>query len=95
MIPVGGPCHVGFCGLDKFRQHCRNVHKSVSEYRKRTLYKAREAGMRPLLAWLKRSLVQTFQFFRMFSVPGSFNEWTTKAHEKAEPRRDETCLQRL
>ena len=28
----------------------------------------------------------------MFSVPGSFNDWTTKAHEKAEPRREEACV---
>ena len=25
----------------------------------------------------------------MYSVPGSLNEWTSKAHEKAEPRREE------
>ena len=67
-------CHIGFCGLDKFRRHCRKVHKSVAEYRKRTLYKAREAGMQSLLPWLKRNLVQSFQFFRMFPVPGSINE---------------------
>ena len=85
-------CHVGFSGFDKFEQHCRQVHNGVAEYRKRTFYKAREAGMQPLLPWGKRSMVQSFQFFRMFSVPGSRNEWTTKAHERAEPRREEACV---
>ena len=78
-------CHTGFCGFDKFSQHCRQVHRGVAEYRKRTLYKAHEAGMQPLLPWFKRNMVQSLQFFRMFSVPGSCNDWTTQAHEKAEP----------
>ena len=78
-------CHTGFCGFDKFSQHCSQVHRGVAEYRKRTLYKAHEAGMQRLLPWFKRNMVQSLQFFRMFSVPGSCNNWTTKAHEKAEP----------
>ena len=71
--------------------NCRQVDRSAAEYRKRTVYNAREAGFRSLLPWLKRNLVQSFQFFCVFSVPGSFNVWTPKAHEKAEPRREEAC----
>ena len=84
-------CHKGFSGFDTFTYHCRRIHKSFAEYRKRTIYKAREAGMQPLLPWLKRQMAQSFQFFRFFCAPGSPNEWMSKTHERAKPRREEAC----
>jgi hypothetical protein len=44
-----------------------------------------------LLPRVKRSMVQSFQFFRLHSVPGSCNEWTAKAREEAQLRREEAC----
>jgi hypothetical protein len=54
-------------------------------------YKAREAGFVSLQPWVKRSMVQSFQFFRLHSVPSSCNDWTFKATETAKPRREEAC----
>ena len=84
-------CHKGFSGFDTFSHHCRRRHKSFAEYRKRTIYKAREAGIQPLLPWLKRQLAQSFQFFRFFCAPGTPNEWMSKTHESAVSRREEAC----
>ena len=84
-------CHKGFSGVDTFMHHCKREHKGFAEYRKRTIYKAREAGMQPLLPWLKRQMAQNFQFFRFFCAPGSQNEWTSNTHKTAVPRREEAC----
>jgi hypothetical protein len=84
-------CHKGFSGFDTFIHHCRRKHKGFAEYRKRTIYKARESGMQPLLPWLKRQMAQSFQFFRFFCAPGMPNEWMSKTHESAVPRREEAC----
>ena len=35
--------------------------------------------------------MQSFQFFRLHSVPSSCNDWTMKATQKAELRREEAC----
>ena len=56
-------CGVGFAGYDCWAQHCRRKHVSVAEARKRIFFKARRAGPVPLLPWMKRSMVQGFQFF--------------------------------
>ena len=39
-------------------------------------------------------MVQSFQFFRLHSVPSSLNDWTSKAHVpgSAQPRREEACV---
>ena len=66
-------CHVGLSGFDTFHQHCRRAHKSFAEYRKRVFYKAREAGLQPILPWLKRQMAHNFQFFRFFCVPGTLS----------------------
>ena len=84
-------CHVGLAGFDALRRHCAQKHCGLAEYRKRTFFKARAAGLCPLLPWVKRSMVQSFHFFRLHSVPGSFNDWTTKATQHAELRREEAC----
>ena len=84
-------CHKGLSGLDTLQQHCRRAHKGFAEYRKRIFYKAREAGQQPLFAWLKRQMAQSFQYFRFFCTPGTPNEWTSRTHERAEPRREEAC----
>ena len=84
-------CHVGLAGFDALRRHCAPKHCGLAEYRKRTFFKARAAGLCPLLPWVKRSMVQSFQFFRLHSVPSSFNDWTTKATQQAELRREEAC----
>ena len=41
--------------------------------------------------WVKRNMVQSFQFFRLHSVPSSINDWTHKAALNAKPRREEAC----
>ena len=35
--------------------------------------------------------MQGFQFFRLHSVPSSFNDYTAASHESAQPRREEAC----
>ena len=87
-------CHVGLSGHDKLAQHCAKKHASLAEYRKRVFYKAREAGLCELPPWVKRSMVQSFQFFRLHSVPSSLNDWIGKAHVpgSAQPRREEACV---
>ena len=85
-------CHMGFAGHDKLQQHCSMKHGGYAEYRKRTFYKAREAGLSPLLPWVKRNMAQSFQFFRLHSVPGSVNDWTMKATKEAVARREEACV---
>ncbi len=57
-------CHKGFAGHDKLARHCRKEHGNHAEYRKRVFYMAREDGQRPLLPWVERNVVQSFQFFR-------------------------------
>ena len=84
-------CHAGFAGHDKLAQHYRTKHASPAEARKRIFYKAREAGYVPLLPWVKRNMVQGYQFFRLHSVPSSVNDWTMKATTKAVHRREEAC----
>ena len=84
-------CHVGLAGFDALRRHCALKHCGLAEYRKRTFFKARAAGLCSLLPWVKRSMVQSFQFFRLHSVPSSCNDWTTKATQQAELRREEAC----
>ena len=86
-------CHVGVAGHDKLKSHCQRKHCGFAEYRKRVFYKARRAGPCELQPWVKRSMVQGFQFFRLHSVPASCNDYTSKAtqHAKAEPRREEAC----
>ena len=64
-------CHIGLSGFDTFHQHCRRAHKSFAEYRKRAFYKAREAGLQPVLLWLKRQMAHNFQFSRFFCAPGT------------------------
>ena len=67
-------CHVGLVGHDKLEQHCARKHGGFAEYRKRVFFRARESGLGRLLPWVKRVMVQSFQFFRLRSVPSSFNE---------------------
>ena len=74
-------CHMGFAGHEKLQQHCRMKHGGWAEYRKRTFYKAREAGLCPLRPWVKRNMAQSFQFFRLHSMPSSLDDWTMKATE--------------
>ena len=83
--------HQGLAGHDSLKRHCRRKHGNIAEYRKRTFWKAREAGICPLLPWVKRNMAQSFQFFRIHSVPSSCNDWTARAAQKAELRREEAC----
>ena len=48
-------------------------------------------GHQELQPWLKRQMAQNYQTFRFYCVPGSVNEWTSKAHGSLEPRREEAC----
>ena len=78
-------CHVGLAGRDKLKSHCHRKHGSLAEYRKRVFYKAREAGHCELQPWVKRNMAQAFQFFRLHSVPSSFNDYTLKSHKGSSP----------
>ena len=52
---------------------------------------AEQAGLRPLLPWVKRSMLQSHAFFQRYSVPGSCNDWTRKTHEQYQPRGGRAC----
>ena len=84
-------CHVGLAGFDSLKAHCVRKHGNFAEYRKRVFFKARLCGLCELQPWVKRSMVQSFQFFRLHSVPASCSEWTHKATQEAELRREEAC----
>ena len=84
-------CHVGLAGHDILQSHCHRNHYGFAEYRKRVFFKAREAGHCESHPWVKRNMVQAFQFFRLHSVPSSFNDYMLKAKRKAVPRREEAC----
>ena len=84
-------CHKGFAGMDKFQSHCVKEHCGLAEYRKRLFYRAKQTGPCELQPWVKRNMVQSFQFFRLHSVPSSVNDYTYKAITEAEPRREEAC----
>ena len=103
-LGAGGPSHrvgardlralpCGPQGHDTLRQHCYKKHGGWAEARKRIFYIAEEAGHTPLLPWAKRNMAQSFQFFRKYSVPNSFNDWTAKAHDstKVQPRQEKAC----
>ena len=50
-----------------------------------TFYKAREAGLCPLLPWVKRNMVQSFQFFRLHSVHGFAGSLALEKGSVAQP----------
>ena len=52
-------CHQGLAGHDSLARHCGKKHGNVAEYRKRTFWEAREAGICPLLPWVKRNMAQS------------------------------------
>ena len=84
-------CHQGLSGFDKLKFHCAKKHGNLAEYRKRVFWRAKQVGLVELHPWVKRNMVQNFQFFRLHSVPSSINEWTHKATLNAQPRREEAC----
>ena len=84
-------CHQGLSGFDKLKFHCAKKHGNLAEYRKRVFWKAKQGGLVELHPWVKRNMVQNFQFFRLHSVPSSVNDWTHKAALNAKPRREEAC----
>ena len=84
-------CHTGLSGFDTLKLHCVKKHGNLAEYRKRVFWKARERGLVELQPWVKRNMVQSFQFFRLHSVPSSCNDWTHKAMHNAKLRREEAC----
>ena len=71
-------CHRGFAGHDAWEQHCRLMHGNAAEARKRIFYNAREAGNWHLFPWVKRNMLQWFQFCRLHPVRSSINDWMTK-----------------
>ena len=73
-------CHKFFMGRDSLKRHTEKEHGNWHEYRKRAFWMAQKTGLLPLLAWVKRSILQTIAFFQCFSVPGSFNDWTERTH---------------
>ena len=57
-------CHKGFIGRDTLAAHCNQAHGNWAEYRKRLFFMAWQAGLRPLLPWVKRSMLHSHAFFR-------------------------------
>ena len=84
-------CHEGFAGRDCLARHCRKAHGNIAEYRKRLFYMAEKCGQRPLLPWVKRSMIQSFRFFSCYSVPSSRNDWTSKTATCYRPRGERAC----
>ena len=83
-------CHQGFRCKEDLVDHCNHSHGNYAEYRKCVFFLAQKAGLRPLLPWVKRSLLQSHAFFHLFSIPGKPNDWNKDVH-KAVPRRMEAC----
>ena len=69
-------CHKGFIGRDALATHCKQAHGNWAEYRKRLFFMAWQAGLRPLLPWVKRAMLHSHAFFSRYSVPCSYNDWS-------------------
>ena len=54
-------------------------------------HKASKMGVAPLLPWVKRQRLMGFAFFRRFSVPCSFNDWTHRTLAEYRPRCEKAC----
>ena len=77
MVPVASPpvmcwlCGDGFTHTDALVKHCKANHGDYAEYRKRLLWQAQQEGLKKLLPYVKRHLVQAASFFQAYSVPGT------------------------
>jgi len=83
-------CHKGFIGRDALAAHCNQAHGNWAEYRKRLFFMAWQAGLRPLLPWVKRSMLHSHAFFSRYSVPCCLNDWSRRV-SAAQPRRQQAC----
>ena len=84
-------CHVGLSDWSALAHHCEQFHFSLAEARKVVFHKASKMGVAPLLPWVKRQRLMGFAFFRRFSVPCSFNDWTHRTLEEYRPRCEKAC----
>ena len=83
-------CHKGFIGRDILATHCKQAHGNWAEYRKRLFFMAWQAGLRPLMPWVKRAMLHSHAFFSRYSVPCSLNDWSRRT-SAAQPRRQKAC----
>ena len=76
-LPVASPpvmcwlCGEGFTHTGALVTHCKEKHGDYPEYRKRLLWMAQQEGLKPLLPWVKRHIVQSASFFLTYSVPST------------------------
>ncbi|CAK0869013.1 unnamed protein product, partial [Prorocentrum cordatum] len=79
VLPVASPpvmcwiCGEGFTRDGAFFKRCSDARGGCAEYRKRPLWRARQGGVKPLLPWVKRRILQSATFHLTFSVPGSLS----------------------
>ena len=77
MVPVASPpvmcwlCGDGFTHTDALVKHCKANHGDYAECRKRLFWQAQQEGLKKLLPYVKRHLVQAASFFQAYSVPGT------------------------
>ena len=85
-------CHIGLKSNAALVKHCKEKHGNWAEYRKRLMWQASQGGLKPLLPWLKRNLLQNFAYFQQHSVPGSANQWTDEAGCNSRSRQEVACV---
>ena len=84
-------CHQGFRSVEVLYEHVTQKHGNWAEYRKRVFFLAQEGGLKPLLFWNKRLMLQSFSYFQQFCVPGKAPDWVDDVYSKAIPRREVAC----
>ena len=99
-LPVASPpvmcwlCREGFTHTGALVTHCKEKHGDYPEYRKRLLWMAQQEGLKPLLPWVKRHIVQSASFFLTYSVPSTmcFGWRNPDSLTLAKPRCEVGCV---
>ncbi len=75
-------------------KHCSGAHGDYAEYRKQLFWRAQKDGFKPLLAWVKRHMLESATFHLTYSVPGSFSlKWShPEAFRMAKERSEVACV---
>ena len=99
-LPVASPpvmcwiCGEGFLHNGALFKHCCEHHGDYAEYRKRLFWRAQKDGFKPLLAWVKRHMLESATFHLTYSVPGSHSlKWShPEAFRVAKERAEVACV---
>ena len=99
-LPVASPpvmcwiCGEGFLHNGALFKHCCEHHGDYAEYRKRLFWRAQKDGFKPLLAWVKRHMLESATFHLTYSVPGSHSlKWShPEAFCVAKERAEVACV---